>query len=251
LASGNEAGSGRRLASTGMSVLRTSSSRILGVALLASSASLYLVAYVTGFLPFEIASLLAFVLGVALLAVELEPRTRLRVAADGMLGYIEVLNETLKAMKVSGKATYVPRGGKVVMVMAQEGGGQQVELTPVSAGIYDEIAGEAGEIDLKGVGFFDFWVPKILVDNLSMTDEVKISREGDNVKVSMRRPFVRRLCVNKFVNENVCCRMGCPLAGAVAEALATTTGRDVQFVGCAYDPRSQRAETTLSQAKSG
>jgi hypothetical protein len=242
-------GPARRLASRGTNILRTSSSRILGVALIASSASLYLVAYVTGFLPFEVASLVAFVLGVSLLAVELEPRTRLSVAADGMRGYIETLDETLKALKVTGKATYVPRGGRVTMAMASEPDGQQVELPPVSSGVYAEIKGELGEVDSKGASFFDFWVPKVLVDNLSMADEVKISREGDSVKVSMRRPFVRRLCVDRFVNEKVCCTMGCPLAGAVAEALAATTGRDARFVGCTYDPKTQRAETTLSQGQ--
>lgn len=238
-----------RLASRGTGILGTSSSRLLGVALIASSASLYFVAYVTGFLPFEVASLVAFVLGVSLLAVELEPRTRLTVATDGMRGYIGTLDEALKGMKVTGNATYIPRGDRVAMAMSSEWGGQPVELTPASARVYDEIKGELGDIYSKGAGFFDFWLPKVLVDNLSMADDVKISREGDNVKVSMRRPFVRMLCVDRFVNDNVCCRMGCPLAGAVAETLAETTGRDARFVGCTYDPKTQRATTTLSQGK--
>ena len=234
-----------------MSALGTSSSRILGVALVASSAALFLVAFVTGFLPFEIASLIAFVLGIALLAVELEPRVRLTVAADGMLGYLRALDGALKALGVTGKATYVPQGSGVTMAMAQEGAYQRVTLPAVGDGLYQEIAGELGEMDQKGLGFFDLWIPRVLVDNLSMTDEVKIRREGGNLKVSMRRPFVRRLCVDPYVNANVCCRMGCPLAGAVAQVLASATGREVQFEGCTYDPKSQRAETTLTQTKSG
>jgi len=49
------------------------------------------------------------------------------------------------------------------------------------------------------------------------------------------------------VNANVCCRMGCPLAGGVAQALAAATARDVQFEGCTYDPRTQRALITLTE----
>jgi len=236
--------------SAGSSLLRTGSSRMLGLALIASSAVLYLVSFITGFLPFEVASLVSFVLGVGLLAVELEPRVKLSVAADGMVGYIRALNDTLRVLKVSGKATYVPRGGQVTMSMVQEGG-PTVELPTVSGGIYEEIVGELGDFNQKGEAYFDQWVPRVLVENLSMTDGVKISRAGGTVKVTMGRPFVRRLCVDPFVNSNVCCRMGCPLAGAVAQALAAATAKEVRFEGCTYDPKSRRAQTTLTEGRGG
>jgi hypothetical protein len=235
-----------RLISAGRNIIRVGSSRTLGLALIAVSAVLYLVSFITGFLPFEVASLVSFVLGVVLLAAELEPRVRLGIAADGMLGYVRAFNDALKALRVSGKATYVPRGGEVTMAMALDGG-MKVELPPVGGAMYEEILGELGEISQKGEAFFDLWMPRVLAENLSITNDAMISREGASVRVSMGKPFVRKLCVDPFVNANVCNRMGCPLASAVAQALATTTGREVQFEGCTYDPKTQRAQTNLTE----
>lgn len=232
--------------SAGANVLRAGSSRILGFALIASSAILYVVSFITSFLPFEVASLVSFVLGVALLAVELEPRVKLSSTAAAMLGSLKALDGALAALKARGKATYVPRGTVVSMAMAQEKG-PNLELPPVSQGVYEEIAEELGDISQKGESFYDMWIPRVLVENLAMTEDVKILRQGGSVKVSMKKPFVRRLCVDPFVNANVCCRMGCPLAGGVAQALAAATARDVQFEGCTYDPRTQRALITLTE----
>jgi hypothetical protein len=223
----------------------------LGVALIASSAILFLVAFETGFLPFEGASLVSFVLGIALLVVDLEPRVRLSVASDAMLGYLRALDGALKVLRVTGKATYLLHGNQVSMIMTQEGLNLPLELPPVGLGIHEEITKELGDFSEKGLDYFGIWMPRVLVDNLSMSDEVKVSREGDGIKVSMGKPFVRRLCIDPFVNANVCCRMGCPLAGAVAQALAVTTGREVRFENCTYDPKTQRAETMLSLGKSG
>jgi len=223
---------------------------MLGLALIASSAVLYFISFITGFLPFEVASLAAFVLGVILLAAELEPRVKLSTSADGMLGYARSFNDALKAMRVTGKATYVPRGGEVTMSMAQDGV-SRVELPPVGGAIYEEIVGELGDFSQKGETFFDLWMPRVMADSLSLTDSVKVSREGASVRVAMGKPFVRRLCMDPFVNANVCCRMGCPLAGAVAQALAAATAKEVQFEGCTYDPKSQSALTSLTERQGG
>jgi hypothetical protein len=230
--------------------VRLGSSRILGVALIITSAVLFLVAFVSNFLPFEAASLISFVLGIALLAVELEPRVKLTVAADGMLGYLRTLDVVLRSLKANGKATYVPRGNQVTMALAQGDGAPQIELPPVGAGLHDEIIGELGDMTQKGLEFFNLWIPRVLVDNLSLSDNVRISTDNAALVVSMARPFVRPLCVDPFVNENVCCRMGCPLAGAVAQTLAVSTGREVQFDNCTYDPKTQQARTTLKIGKS-
>ena len=242
---------GRGLASAGREALRTGSSRILGVALIITSAALFLVASITGFLPFELASLVSFVLGIMLLAVELEARVRIGLAADGMLGYLRALDGVLATLRATGKAAYVPHGKTVTMAMALDLPGQRVDLPPVGDGIHDEITAELGDTSEKGLEFFETWMPKVLVESLSAVESVKVSREGESLRVSMTKPFVRPLCVNPFVNARVCCRMGCPLAGAVAQSLAVTTGREVQFENCTYDPKAQRAETLLSLGKSG
>ena len=236
--------------SAGANVLRAGSSRILGFALIASSAVLYVVSFITGFLPFEVASLVSFVLGVALLAVELEPRVKVSSSAAAMLGYLRALDGALAVLKARGKATYVPRGVVVTMAMAQEKG-PNLELPPVSQGVYEEITEELGDISQKGESFYDLWIPRVLTENLAMTEDVTILRQGESVRVSMKKPFVRRLCMDPFVNANVCCRMGCPLAGALAQALAVATAKDVVFEGCTYDPKAQRAQTTLTEGKVG
>ena len=246
------AGSAERApGSAGSNDIRTGSSRILGAALIVTSVLLFAVAFVTGFLPFELASLVAFVLGIALLAVELEARVRLGLAADSMVGYLHTLDGALKSMRVLGGATYVPLGNEVRMVMEQDGASGRVELPPVGSGIHHELVEQLGELSEKGLDFFKLWVPKTLVDDLSASDEVKVSGEGAKIEISMSKPFVRRLCVDPFVNANVCCRMGCPLAAGVAQALAVTTGREVRFEACTYDPRSRTAKTSLTLAKSG
>jgi hypothetical protein len=246
-----EDGAAKRLASEGIELFRTGTSRILGVALIFVSAVLFGVAFVSGFLPFEIASLISFILGVALLAAELEPRARLSISAAGMLGYLRTLDGAMKLMNITGKATYVPYGNQVRMVMTQGGANSQVELPPVGSGLNDEITAQLGDVSEKGLEFFTLWIPRTLVDNLSVSDNVKVSRDGAKIAVAMSKPFVRRLCVDPFVNANVCCRMGCPLAGSVAQALAVTTGQEVHFENCAYDPKKQRAETTMILGKSG
>jgi hypothetical protein len=207
------------LASAGIGVLRAGSSRILGVALVVTSAILFLISYVTGYIGFEIASLISFVLGVALLAVELEPRVRLSVAGESMLGYVHSLDSTLHELKATGKATYVPLGNQVTMVLAREDGSPELQLPPVGEEIQQEFQGEVGEMNLKGIEFFNTWVPKVIEDNLSLAAGAKAAWDGPDLKFSMNKPFVRRLCVDQFVNANVCCRMGCPLAAAVAQSL--------------------------------
>lgn len=136
------------------------------------------------------------------------------------------------------------------MAMAQDWG-PSVEFPPVSQGIYEEIAKELGDISQKGESFYDLWIPRVLAEDLAMTDDVKITRQGQTVEVSMGKPFVRRLCADPFVNANVCCRMGCPLAAALAQSLAVATAKDVAFEGCVYDPKAQRATTTLTEGKVG
>jgi len=213
-----------------------------------TSAVLFLVSFVTGYIGFEIASLVSFVLGVALLVVALEPRVRLSVSGDSMLGYVRSLNGTLQELRATGKATYAPLGSEVRMVI-KKGDDSELQLTPVGAGIHEEIQGELGEMSQKGVEFFNTWVPKVIEDNLSLAAGAKASWDGPDLKFSMNKPFVRKLCVDPFVNANVCCKMGCPLAGAVAQSLAFTTGREVQFENCIYDPTTQTAVTSLRIGK--
>jgi hypothetical protein len=245
---GTAADKGRAMASAGMNALRSSSSRILGIALIVTSVLLFAVAFATGFLPFELTSLVSFVLGVALLAVELEPRVRLTLAADGMLGYLLALDGALRALRLTGKATYVPLGDQVKMAMVQDGTGLSVDLPPVGGGLHDEMVEDLGQMNEKGLEFFRLWIPRTLTESLSAAGEVKVSAKGPQVEVSMAKPFVRRLCIDPFVTANVCCRMGCPLAGAVAQSLAVTTGKDVHFEKCEYDPVKQTAKTSLTLA---
>jgi len=240
----------RNMASTGMSALRTSSSRILGVVLVITSALLFLVAYITGFIAFELASLISFVLGIALLAVELEPRVRISVAATSTLGYLRAVDSAFAALGITGKATYVPRGGSVKMSMPQEALGTSLEFSPVGGGLYDEIAEQTGDMAGKGYDFFKMWVSKAVADNLSLSEKVEVSRKEETVRVLMERPFVRPLCVDPFVNARVCCRTGCPLAAAMAQALSVSTGRDVKFEDCSYDPQKQHAVTSLTLGRS-
>jgi hypothetical protein len=239
-----------RLPSEGASILRRGSSRVLGVTLILTSALLFVAAFVTSFLPFELGSLISFVLGVALLAVELEPRVRLSVAAEGMQGYIHAMDGALHAANAEGKATYVPHKNQATMAFEVGAGNSRLELPQVGAGLNDEFLKQLGDMEEKGLDYFSMWVPKALVDNLAAAEDVKVARDGDRVSVTMSKPFVRRLCVDPFVNANVCCRMGCPLAGAVAGALAVTTGKEVRFDICSYDPKAQRASTSLQVTQS-
>jgi hypothetical protein len=232
-----------------MKVLRTSSSRLLGIVLVITCAVLFLVAFVTGFLVFEVASVVSFILGVALLAVELEPRVRISVAADTALGYLRTLDNALSLLNASGKATYSGRGGSIAMVIPGTGASPWVELPPVGDGLYAEVSDQVGDLNNQGYEFFRMWVPRALADDLSMAEAVGVSRAEDKVDVSMKKPFVRPLCVDPFVNSRVCCRMGCPLAGAVAQSLAAATRREVQFENCVYDPKTQRAVTSLTLGK--
>lgn len=223
---------------------------MFGVIFIATGSLLFGLAFETGLPVFELGALVAFVLGVILVAVEIEPRVRLYMASDSTLGYLKALVGALKILGVDSKAVYVPSGNNVKMVMALDAKGTTIDLAPVGEGLHSELIDELGEIQKKGFDFFSSWMPRMLVDGLGAADEVKVSREADRVRISLRRPFVRPLCVDPFVTENVCCKMGCPLAGALAQALASTSGREVKFEDCRYDPKLQVATTSLDLGRS-
>jgi hypothetical protein len=222
----------------------------MGLVLIVTSGLLFALAFVTLLLPLEIGSLISFVFGVALVAVELEPRVKLHVSSDGMLGSLRALSGALGALRLTGKTTYVPVGGQVKMVITPRGKQPQDELPSVGEGLHAAMVEQLGEMVGKGFDFFSFWIPKMLVEGFGASDQVKVSRQEDDVTVSIRRPFVRLLCVDPFVTANVCCRMGCPLAGSVAQALASTTGREIEFENCTYDPKLQLARTSLKIGRS-
>jgi hypothetical protein len=223
---------------------------VFGVVLIATGGLLFGLAFETGLPVFEVGALVAFVLGVILVAVEIEPRIKLNMASDSTLGYLKALVSALKILGAEGNATYLPEENEVRMVVTRNDKGAPIELTPVGDGLYSEFVEELGEMQRKGFDFFTSWMPRIIVDGIGAADKVSIAKEGDRVTIALRRPFVRPLCVDPYVNANVCCRMGCPLARSLAQALAATTGREVKFEKCAYDPKSQKATTTLDLGRS-
>jgi hypothetical protein len=238
------------LPSTGRRLSGSGNSRLFGVILIATGGVLFALAFETGLAVFEFGSLIAFILGVILVAVEIEPRVKLQVASDSILGYLEALVGTLRMLVTEGAATYVPDGNNVRMTFTRNSKPAQIDLAPVGDGLYSELVEESGQMGRKGFDYFSSWLPRLLVDGLGASDGVTVAKEGDRVTVAMKRPFVRPLCVNPFVNANVCCRMGCPLAGAVAQSLAAATGRNVKFDNCAYDPKLQVATTSLDMGRS-
>jgi len=231
---------------------RASHSRGAGLALVLLSAALFCAAFLTQALFIEVASVSSFVIGVALLAYEAEPRVKLFPSMSSLIGPLKAVEDELERHDVSkGKATFQASqqdGGHDLMTFVGEGGGgdaPRYSIPPLGDGLvhaYELELGDMRKLELEGA---KVWLPRVMVEGLTLADRVEMRFSGNEVVTEIEKPFVRMLCVQDFMTKGMCRTSGCPLAASVGQALARASGRPVIHDGCEYDPAIQKA--TLKQ----
>jgi hypothetical protein len=221
---------------------RSNRSRGGGIALVILSAVLFLASYITSDFALEIASISSFAVGAVLLAYEVEPKIRLYPSSMSLLGLMKVTTKMLQKNGFGGAATFEPREDGIYMSFEKkEAASKSANIPPIGHGLFETYERELGTLSEKGADFVSLWLPRTLVDGLGLAESMKMVRSGVEVESTMTKPFVRALCVNEFMTENVCGTMGCPLVASVAEALASSTGEPVKHLGCTYNALTQTA----------
>jgi len=219
---------------------RSSPSRAVGAVLVVVSVVLFAVAYVMPGLTIEISAISAFAVGIVLLASEIESRIRHTSASAAILGSMQFMVSTLNRGGRPWAVVYSPEVDGVVM-RPIESSRKTTSFPACGHGLYESYERELGELKAKGIEYTFLWLPKVMVDGLGLAEGVKMAQAKETVSTALRKPFVRLLCVNEFMNKNVCGTTGCPLVASVAEVLASSTGKRVSHDGCIYDPMTQTA----------
>jgi hypothetical protein len=200
--------------------------------------------YLTSFLLFEVTSLSAFMIGMLLLATEIEPRVKLLPATEGMLGPLMTVVALAKSMGFEGKALYEPlKNGVQMKFHSASASFSTFSMPAVGQGLFDEYQKELGDVHKKGAEFVGYWLPKVVVDGLGLSEKAEIRFNGDTIETITKKPFVRNLCVQQFMTENVCGKFGCPLVSSYGEMFADALNEPVLHDGCVYDPKTQTATT--------
>ena len=228
---------------------RASHSRQAGLALVVLSSALFAGAFYTATLILEVGSVSSFVVGVALLAYEAEPRVKLFPSISSLIGPLMAVQRELeehgvsKAMAVFERPPGAATSGEV-MNFAYGAGGEaptRYSIPPLGEGLvhaYELELGDLAKLDMDGA---KVWLPRVMVEGLGLADRVDMKSSGGQVTTVMEKPFVRALCVQDFMMEGICQTSGCPLAASVGQALARASGMPVVHHGCTYDPLTQRA----------
>jgi hypothetical protein len=213
----------------------------MGLLLVVSSAVLFVVAFFFPILVVEVSSIVAFTVGVYLIAYDAEPRVRLYPAAMSMLGPIQTMVAQMKRGVLVGRAVYIPDGTNVSMFGSESPHTADNGLPPCGHGLLEAYENELGPVGGEGIEKALLWLPRVMVDGLNLAKGVRMKKSGDQVTTVAERPFVRALCMNDFMTANVCGTTGCPLMASVAETLAKSTKNAVKHLACSYDPVTQTA----------
>lgn len=243
---------------------RSSHSRSTGVALLGLSGVFLALSFLTSFVAFEILALVSFVVGVFLISVELEPRTKLLPSAESLMGPLLALAGDLEARGFGGNVVYVPRNEGVTMRVTKKNEKEEsgrvrkknnrtsdpLELLPVGRGIVVSVEREIGSLKDAEFSYLKAWVPKAFEKGLSLAEGARIDSRDGGFDALFDRPFVRPLCVREEFNQKVCGTIGCPLVSSVGEILASSTGKEVAYRGCSYD-RMRETSHAVYELKAG
>ena len=228
---------------------RASHSRQAGLTLVILSAALFAGAFYTSVLILEVGSVSSFVIGVALLAYEAEPRVKLFPSMSSLIGPLMVVEDLLKEHGVSNSNALFEKspkgeGSGEVMTFVGDADGKDAprySIPPLGQGLvkaYEMELGDLTKLELDGA---KVWLPKVMVEGLGLADRVDMKSSGSEVTTTIEKPFVRALCVQDFMAQGMCRVSGCPLAASIGQTLAKASGKSVTHNGCTYDPIAQKA----------
>jgi hypothetical protein len=224
-------------------------SRLAGSVMLVWGALFLILAYFTRYIVFEIISIIGLFLGVILVFTTMERFVKLRVANRAMLSSMLMIIDVLRDQSMTGKATFISDGGRIwvakssnphLMLKPEFLNGPVFQstgllITSPGRGLRESYEDEIGSLKDRGLEYVLHWLPRVISQALSLSDETEVSIEGNRVQTRLLHPVVQSLCVSKEMNENICQTIGCPLTASIGETLAISVGRPVRHLRCLYD----------------
>jgi len=217
---------------------RARNSKSTGMVLLIVSAAFLATSFLAAATSFEIMAIISFVFGVFLISSGLESTVKLIPAAEGVVGPLLSLADDLAKRGFNGNAKYVPKedGETVMEVGTEPSGGATETILPIGGGLVASYARELGALKDAETEYLTTWIPRVMVKGLGLAEAAKLDVQDGTAEMTMRRSAMRPLCVREDVNAKVCNCIGCPLVSSIGEVLASSTGKEVTFLGCVYDP---------------
>ena len=215
--------------------------------------------------------------GVILFYIRPEGYVKEILLDKSMLPVLRDLNQMIEELGYKGKGVYLPpkyfKGFESSKVYISAG--KDVEL-PLPAETLDEdkmfIRNPRGAlitppgIELKrlfertlgtsftrvDLEFLEQNVPKLLVEDLEIAQEVEMETKNDRVFVKTKNSIYRSICEEATKLSNIHCSLGCALCSAIACALAEATGKLVviEKAQTGYDNQITRIEYRLLEPES-
>ncbi len=217
---------------------------------------LLLLAFFTRYIVFEITSILALLIGILFAFSSAESYIRAEVARRIASSALLPLSELVERLGYAGKVVYLPPAkgastGRVLLSKSGDVARSLIESGQVDAGsdegvlvsspgevLFGAVEEEFSDLRAAELDYFLEWLPRVLVDGLGLAARAEAVRNWDEVIVQLWSPSLGMWHQQPWVGK-VCERVGCPVNGAVALALAKITGRAVFVSGCKEMAKSQ------------
>lgn len=91
--------------------------------------------------------------------------------------------------------------------------------------LYEEKLGT--DLSKTNLNYLKNNLPKLLIEDLEILEDLEIEEQGDKVHVKMRLSAYKGLCSQVRKQTDICSRLGCPLCSSIAGALAKATDKAV------------------------
>jgi len=189
--------------------------------------------------------------GVLLLYLTQEKYVKFRLLDSTVIPSLEALAKIIKELDCKGKAVYLPpkylkdfKSGMLYIPKKQEVRiptvGEVSEektfsknpnglcIAPSGLTLTNLFERELGtdfvRVDLQ---YLQNNLPKILVENLEIAQDLEINLEGSLVQLKLTESIYKDLCKKTRTFPNICNSLGCPLSSSIACALSRTTGKPI------------------------
>jgi len=202
---------------------------------------MFLLAYLTNYLLFEVTSILSLFLGMTLVFAGLETYIRSRPANMIAKSPLVTLKETLEKDGKIGNALFYYDQDKIPLMKLDSDNSASRTLSTVGNDLMKLYEEEIGSIDGKGFDYVREWIPKILQESLKLSDRVTIEKTDGKVKASLLKPSFELLCLSPELKNGICDKIGCQVQASICQAIARGTTSKVRFDGCVYDSATRES----------
>ena len=224
--------------------------RELGAFLLGTSILIFLLAFITNSLLFEVTSVIALFLGMIFLFSGVESHVGTRqanlIAKSPLLSFKELIKDlpgrALYLYKSENRPRFILTENVPAKGATRTNGRTFLSLGNDLVSLYEE---ELGDLRGRGMEYLVEWLPRILVDSLKLAEEVKVDLlPGEEVEVAIKKPTFDMLCLSQDIRNGICNTVGCQVQSSIAQAISLATKQNVFFKGCVYKDDGRTAVAT-------